>query len=253
MSNPNEWQEFFKDHAKVYDENVFTKGTAEEVEFLLETLDLPAGSTLLDVGCGTGRHAVALAQAGFKVTGVDLSDAMLDEARQRAAAAGVELTLHQSNITEYQPQAQHDAAICLCEGSLCLLGSADDPYTRDETVLRIIASALKPGAPFITTILNGCRLIREIGDTDVTSGRFDPVTMVERTEMEVESGEGQRKITVHERVYTPAEFVGMMQRAGFIVEHVWSGTAGGWKREPMKLDEMEFMVVARIGIRQSSS
>jgi hypothetical protein len=45
----------------------------------------------------------------------------------------------------------------------------------------------------------------------------------------------------------------MMQRAGCIVEHVWSGTAGGWKREPMKLDEMEFMVVARRGIRKSRS
>jgi hypothetical protein len=45
----------------------------------------------------------------------------------------------------------------------------------------------------------------------------------------------------------------MMQRVGFTLAHVWSGTAGGWKREPMKLDEMEFMVVERIGIRQSRS
>jgi SAM-dependent methyltransferase len=247
MSNPNEWQEFFKDHAKVYDENVFTKGTAVEVQFLLETLNLPAGSTLLDVGCGTGRHTVGMAQAGFFVTGVDLSDAMLEKARQRAAEAGVKVSLHQSNIAEYQPRAQYDAAICLCEGALCLLGSTDDPYTRDEHVLGIISSALKPGAPFVTTVLNGCRHIRAISDADIAAGRFDPVTMVELYEMEVESDEGPRKITVHERLYTPAEFVGMMQRAGFIVEYVWSGTAGSWKREPMKLDEMEFMVVARRG------
>jgi SAM-dependent methyltransferase len=245
MSNQNEWQAFFKDHAKVYDQNVFTKGTEGEVQFLLETMNLSQGSTLLDVGCGTGRHSVGLAQAGYQVTGVDISDAMLQKAAERAAAANVSLTLHQVNMAEYVPGQQFDAAICLCEGALCLLGSVDDPYSRDEQVLYKIAQSLKPGAPFITTILNGCRMIREISDTDVASGRFDPVTMVEQNEMEVETAAGIQKIRVRERLYTPAEFVGMMQRAGFVVEHVWSGSAGAWKRMPMELDEMEFMVVAR--------
>jgi SAM-dependent methyltransferase len=245
MSDSNEWQAFFNEHAKEYDQNVFTRGTEAELEFLLETLRLPEGSTVLDIGCGTGRHTVGLAQAGFRVTGVDISEAMLQKARERAEGVGVTLTLKQANMIEYQQHSQHDAAICLCEGALCLLGSADDPYTRDEQVLRKIAQSLKPGAPFITTVLNGCRMIREISDADVASGRFDPVTMVEQYEMEVETGQGMKKIPVRERMYSPAEFVGMMQRAGFVVEHVWSGTAGSWKREPMKLDEMEFMVVAK--------
>jgi SAM-dependent methyltransferase len=245
MSNPNEWQAFFQEHAKVYDTNDFTQGTQAEVKFLLETLRLPAGSTILDIGCGTGRHAVGLAQAGYLVTGVDISEEMLEKARERALAAGVEVTVEQANMAEYQPHTEYDAAICLCEGALCLLGSADDPYTRDERVLGKIAASLKPGAPFITTVLNGCRMLRSISDAEAAAGRFDPVTMVEQYEMEVETADGLKKIPVRERMYTPAEFVGMMQRAGFGVEHVWSGTAGGWKRAPMELDEMEFMVVAK--------
>ena len=51
----------------------FTKGTSQEVAFLIETLRLPPGARILDVGCGPGRHAVALAQAGLSVTGVDVS------------------------------------------------------------------------------------------------------------------------------------------------------------------------------------
>ena len=51
----------------------FTKGTQQEIGFLLELMALKAGDRILDVGCGPGRHAVALAQAGLAVTGVDVS------------------------------------------------------------------------------------------------------------------------------------------------------------------------------------
>jgi SAM-dependent methyltransferase len=51
----------------------------KELPFLLASL--PRGGTVLDVGCGTGVHARALAAAGYRVTGLDLSAAMLDQAR----------------------------------------------------------------------------------------------------------------------------------------------------------------------------
>ena len=52
----------------------FTTGTEDEVAFLVEALGLRAGQTVLDVGCGPGRHALALARRGFRVTGVDASE-----------------------------------------------------------------------------------------------------------------------------------------------------------------------------------
>jgi SAM-dependent methyltransferase len=51
----------------------------KELPFLLASL--PQGGTVLDVGCGTGAHARALAAAGYRVTGLDLSTAMLEQAR----------------------------------------------------------------------------------------------------------------------------------------------------------------------------
>ncbi|MCX6026264.1 MAG: class I SAM-dependent methyltransferase [Chloroflexi bacterium] len=87
----NVWQDFFDYHAPRYLENAFTKDTLAEVDFLVEELDLPPGSSILDVGCGTGRHAVELARHGYRLTGVDISDGMLEQAARAAREAGVEV------------------------------------------------------------------------------------------------------------------------------------------------------------------
>nr|HMS57161.1 methyltransferase domain-containing protein [Fimbriimonadaceae bacterium] len=84
MSSERMWQSFFDSHAPHYEENVFTKNTRFEVDFLVELFDLLPGSHLLDMGCGTGRHAIEFAKRGFKVTGVDLSEGMLAVARKNA-------------------------------------------------------------------------------------------------------------------------------------------------------------------------
>lgn len=60
-----------------------------EAEFLVELLRPTAETTILDVGTGTGRAAIALAEAGARVTGVDLTRAMLDRAAEKRDAAGL--------------------------------------------------------------------------------------------------------------------------------------------------------------------
>ncbi|MGH2756171.1 MAG: class I SAM-dependent methyltransferase, partial [Actinomycetota bacterium] len=69
----------------------FTKGTAQEVPFLIDLLALPPGARILDVGCGPGRHALELAAAGYAVTGIDVSRRFLDIAAEDARARGVHL------------------------------------------------------------------------------------------------------------------------------------------------------------------
>jgi cyclopropane fatty-acyl-phospholipid synthase-like methyltransferase len=241
----NEWEEFFDGHAPVYMDNSFTKNTMGEVDFVLEEFGLPAGSRILDVGCGTGRHAVELARRGHQVTGVDISSGMLAEAERAAREAGVEVELIHADATRFASDELFDAAICLCEGAFSLLGSEDDPIEHDLAILHNIRAALKPGARFILTALNACRLIRQATQEDVESGRFDPLAMVEVSTIEWDTPQGKKSRQVRERSYVPTELVMLIRQAGFEVEHVWGGTAGDWGRRKIYFDEMEVMVVAR--------
>jgi len=245
MTKKNEWEEFFNGHAPVYMENSFTKNTVAEVDFLLEELNLPSGSSILDIGCGTGRHSVELARRGYQVTGVDVSFRILAEAKKAAREAGVEVEFIHADATRFSSKKLFDAAICLCEGAFSLLGMSDDPIKHDIAILENIHAALKPGAGFILTTLNGCRVIRKVTQEDVENGRFNPVTMVELDTVEWDTHEGKKSLLVRERVYVPTEIVMMLQQVGFEAENIWGGTAGNWGRRKINLDEMEFMVVAR--------
>jgi 2-polyprenyl-3-methyl-5-hydroxy-6-metoxy-1,4-benzoquinol methylase len=244
-NNSNEWQEFFDGYAVKYDDECFTKNTTAEVEFIVAELGLEPGMSILDMGCGTGRHTVALAQLGYRMTGVDLSAGMLAVARQRARSAGVTVELIQSDATKFKTDARYDAALCLCEGSFGLIGSADDPVEHDLATLRNISAVLKAGAGFILTALNGIRKIRKATSEDIASGDFDPVFILSKYTMEYETPEGTKSITVHERGFVPTELLLMCRDAGLEVLHLWGGTAGAWNRQSLDWEEMEIMIVAR--------
>ena len=238
------WREFFDSFAPQYMNEVFTTDSAREAAFLVELLGLPQGASILDIGCGTGRHAVELAGAGFAVTGIDLSSGMLREARAAAKKVGVELELVQADATSFDLGREFDAAVCLCEGSFGLLGS-DDAFAHDAAVLERAFAALRPGALFVLTALNGLRMVRLATPEQVESGAFDPATLTESSEMKWEAEDGPRCLRVRERGYAPSELALLCRTVGFDVEHVWGGTAGNWGRRPVELDEWEIMVVMR--------
>jgi cyclopropane fatty-acyl-phospholipid synthase-like methyltransferase len=238
------WREFFDSFAPQYMNEVFTTDSVREAAFLLEVLGLTPGASLLDIGCGTGRHAVELARAGLAVTGLDISEGMLREARAAAAASGVEVELVRADATTFALGRSFDAAVCLCEGSLGLLGS-DDAFAHDAAVLERAFAALRPGAPFVLTLLNGLRMIRDATPDQVERGAFDPATLTQSFEMEWQAEDGPRRLPIRERGYVPSELVLLCRGAGFAVEHVWGGTAGQWGRRPVDLDEMEIMAVLR--------
>ena len=239
-----QWQKFFKYEADQYDDEPFTQATTEEIEFLIEQFKLPQGASILDMGCGTGRHSVSLAEHGFTVTGVDLSEHMLEKARARAAAANAHVSLIQCDATTFRSEPVFDAAIGLCEGAMGLLGQGDDSIERDLTVLRNIHAALKPNGQLIVNALNVFRVARKVGH-DKEADTFDVMSQTTLNKMVFETPEGQVEIPCRERMYTPTEFTLMLRMAGFTVENIWGGTAGNWRRGPMELDEYELMAVAR--------
>jgi cyclopropane fatty-acyl-phospholipid synthase-like methyltransferase len=243
----NEWEAFFDRHAPQYMENVFTKNTLEEVDFILEELDLPIGNRILDIGCGTGRHSIELARRGYSMTGVDISRGMLDEARHGAVKAGVNIDLVHQDAVAFDAEEEFDAAICLCEGAFGLLGTLDDPFMHDVEILKNIHRALNPNGKLILTALNGMRKIREATEETIVAGHFDPLTLMENYSLDPEDPGGEDVVQVRERGFVPSELVLMLRIAGFTVLHVWGGTAGAWRRKPVDLDEMEIMVSAQKG------
>ncbi|MBI4617467.1 MAG: methyltransferase domain-containing protein [Planctomycetes bacterium] len=243
MSEKTTWELFFDAHAPVYEGNVFTKNTLEEVDFLLGELDLPPGGAILDVGCGTGRHSIELARRGYAVTGLDLSSEMLARAADAAKAAGVRVEWIRSDAARFALPDRYDAAICLCEGAFGLLGQADDPIDQPLSILRNITRCLKPQAKAVFTVLNAARMHRKHNDQDVAEGRFDPLTLVESSALPPR--EGMPPLAVRERGFVPTELNLLFRLAGMSVLGIWGGTAGNWGKRPIELDEFEIMVVAR--------
>ncbi|MBN1444340.1 MAG: methyltransferase domain-containing protein [Planctomycetes bacterium] len=239
----NTWQEFFDAHAPLYDQNVFTKNTVREVDFLIEELGVSEGASILDVGCGTGRHSIELARRGYAVTGLDLSAGMLSRAAELAEAAGVRVAWVHADATRFSFPAAFDAAVCLCEGAFGLLGQQDDPIEQPLSILCNISRSLKPQAKAVLTVLNAAAMIRRYKDEDVAQGRFDPLKMVESSELSPR--EGLPAVPGRERAFVATELVLLFRLAGMSVLEMWGGTAGNWGRRPLLLDEIEIMIVAR--------
>jgi len=243
MQEKSGWEAFFDEHAPVYEENVFTKNTIPEVDFLLRELSLRAGDSILDVGCGTGRHSIELARRGYAVTGLDLSSEMLSTAANAAKAAGVRVEWTRADATRFSLPAKYDGAICLCEGALGLLGRTDDPIGQPLSILSNISRALKPRAKALFTVLNATAMLRRCTNENVAQGRFDPLTLVESSQCPPR--EGLPPVPVRERAFVSTEIILLCRLAGMTVLYIWGGTAGNWGRRAIDLDEMEIMIVAQ--------
>lgn len=100
-----------------------------------------------DLGCGTGRHAAALAEAGFDILALDSDPVMLEDARARCAGRAVDLRRH--DLREPLPERNLDAALCL-GNVLALLPTEADVLA----VLRAMHDALRPRGGFVVHLLN---------------------------------------------------------------------------------------------------
>lgn len=214
----------------------FTKGSEQEVGFLLDLLRLPAGSRVLDVGCGPGRHAVLLAQAGLAVTGVDVSRRFLDIAAERCRAAGVKASFFEVDARQMPFDDEFDAVVSICQGGFGLMGA------DDSLILRRMMEAARPGAPVVLTAFSA--LFEAANPRSGATLDADQGLVHEITEVRDEHGRS-REVDLWTGVYTPRELRLMAIGVGLIPEHVWSVEPGDFSRRPPVTELPEFMLVAR--------
>jgi len=106
---------FGKEYASSYDLLYQDKDYAKEVKFLEGVFAKYAlsPSTVLDLGCGTGGHALELAKRGYRITGVDRSKEMLDIAIEKAQSSGLDIRFVTGDIAELELRERFDAVISM--------------------------------------------------------------------------------------------------------------------------------------------
>jgi SAM-dependent methyltransferase len=213
--------------------------TAAEVNAVVERLGLAPGAHLLDLCCGHGRHAVPLAQLGYRVTGLDRSRPLLDRAAALAAAQGERVGLVRADMRRLPfADASFDAVLNLFNA----FGYLEDD-AQDELVLAEVARVLRPGGRFLQELANREALVRGWHDSDVTRTGDGLVVLQERT-LNLRSGRERVRYTLLEpgggqttaehaiRLYALTELEAMLGRAGLELLAVHGDLGGG----PLELD-----------------
>jgi SAM-dependent methyltransferase len=231
---------YFQDVAEVlgrsYCRYSFTKGTDQEVEFLLELMDLDDGARVLDVGCGPGRHSVALAIAGMKVTGIDIARKFLDIAADTAREAGVGAAFFEVDARQMPFDDEFDAVISICQGAFGLMGE-DDPL-----VLRRMMEAARPGAPVVLTAFSSYFELshpRPEASFDADAG-----VVHERAVVKDEAG-ADHEVDLWTNVYTPKELRLLALGVGLIPEAIHSVGPGDFATRIPDTEHPEFLLFAR--------
>lgn len=212
----------------------FTKGTEQEVGFLVEHLDLQPGMRVLDVGCGPGRHARALAERGIEVVGVDISPRFIEVAAD-GAPAGASFVVGDARHLTYD--AEFDAVVSLCQGGFGLVRG------DDASVLDGMVRAAKPGTGRLAlTAFSAYFAVRFLEETDA----FDAATGVNVEQTVLKDGAGNEiPFELDTTCFTPRELRLLCASVGLEVEHLWSTAPGAYARNPPDLDHPEFLVVGR--------
>ena len=228
------WFEELADHlGAAYDRYAHTKGTVREVDHLVAALGLSGADRVLDVGCGTGRHAHELARRGIRVHGVDVSQRFVEVARRDAPVGA---TFERLDARALPFEAEFDAVICLCQGAF---GMMVDP-ADDDAVVAGMARALRPGGGLALSAFNAYFAVRyhEAADFDADTG-----VAHERTTIHDEHGVSL-EVDLWTGWYTPRELRLLLGRHGLDVRSVASVEPGGYGHARPTTESPELLVIA---------
>lgn len=127
---------FGPNYARIYDAIYSAKDYGRECKLLGNLFQAYARGPvrkILDLGCGTGNHALCLAREGYEVVGVDLSSSMLRIARSKAHRAGVPVRFHHADVQRVRLRETFDAVL--------LMFAVLSYQTTEAAVLRVLRTA----------------------------------------------------------------------------------------------------------------
>lgn len=230
-----------------YDRNAFALGTDAEVAALRARIGLARGDTVLDVGCATGRHLLALAvDPGCVGVGVDVSPSLIEIAGERSAALGSAGPRFVVGDARLLPAVPAVAAVVTDGGfdvvwSLCQGGLGTDPV-GDTAVLAGMAAAVRPGGVVVLTAFHALFAVRHL----VPGDAYDPVDGVHHQRSELRGPDhARRDFDLWTTAWTVRELVQAVEHLGLRVEEVVGCEPGRFDAEVVRLDDPELLLVAR--------
>ena len=218
--------------------------TVKEIDFLERAYDLPKGAKLVDAPCGVGRHSIELASRGYNVTGIDITEPFVEDARASSKEAGVQVDWRIGDMRKL-PQDSFDVVTCLW-GSF---GYFEDDGNREHVAAAF--AALKPGGQFLFDTHTTETLLPKIAEARAWR-QVDDIMILEERRFDLEGsrtvtdwtlirGDERFEDTTSIRLYSYREIVMMLRDAGFEVETV-SGSLDG---APFTLGSSRLFIGAR--------
>lgn len=248
------WYEaLFENYAHKYDKECFVQGTLGECDFIEKESACDKSLKILDVGCGTGRHAIELAKRGYHVTGIDLSESQLKRAREKAKEQGVEIDFQKQDARNLPFDGEFDLVIMLCEGGFSLMETDEMNFE----ILKNATKALKDKGKLIFTTLNGLfplfhsvnefyKSAQKEGQSQCKECSFDLLTFRDHNRVEFEDDAGNKKVLeCNERYYVPSEITWLLKSLGYKKIEIFGVKLGAYSRKDrLTPEDFEMLVVA---------